>query len=57
VHVVFTLRHQLSPLALANKRMLYDLLFRASAATLLGIAADPKHPGPDIGAVRFSTRL
>jgi hypothetical protein len=41
VHVVFTLPHQLSPLALANKKILYDLLFRASAATLLEIAADP----------------
>jgi hypothetical protein len=49
VHVVFTLPHQLSQLALANKRPLYDLLFRASAATLLEIAADPKHLGADIG--------
>jgi hypothetical protein len=49
VHVVFTLPHQLSPLALANKRFLYDLLFRASAATLLEIAADPKHLGAKIG--------
>lgn len=49
VHVVFTLPHQLSHLALANKRVLYDLLFRASAATLLEIAADAKHLGADIG--------
>jgi predicted Zn-ribbon and HTH transcriptional regulator len=49
VHVVFTLPHQLSPLALANKRVLYDLLFRASAATLLEIASDPKHLGAKIG--------
>src|ERR1700751_3504964 len=49
VHVVFTLPHQLSPLALANKRLLYDLFFRASAATLLEIAADPKHLGAKIG--------
>ena len=49
VHVVFTLPHQLSPLALANKGTLYDLLFRASAATLLEIAADPKHLGAEIG--------
>jgi hypothetical protein len=49
VHVVFTLPHQLSPLALANKRILYDLLFRASAATLSEIAADPKHLGAEIG--------
>jgi Putative transposase/Transposase zinc-binding domain len=49
VHVVFTLPHQLSPLALSNKKVLYDLLFRASAATLLEVAADPKHLGVDIG--------
>jgi hypothetical protein len=49
VHVVFTLPHQLSQLALSNKKVLYDLLFRASAATLLEIAADPKHLGADIG--------
>ena len=47
--MVFTLPHQLSPLALANKRVLYDLLLRASAAALLEIAADPKHLGAEIG--------
>ena len=49
VHVVFTLPHQLSHLALSNKKVVYDLLFRASAATLLEIAADRKHLGADIG--------
>ncbi|MBV8831566.1 MAG: transposase zinc-binding domain-containing protein [Acidobacteriaceae bacterium] len=49
VHVVFTLPHELSQLALANKRIVYDLLFRASAATLLEIAADRKHLGARIG--------
>src|SRR5258707_7033714 len=45
VHVVFTLPHQLSPLALQNKKVLYDLLFRASAETLLEVARDPRHLG------------
>lgn len=49
VHVVFTLPHDLAPLALQNKRILYGLLFRASAETLLQIAADPKHLGAEIG--------
>jgi hypothetical protein len=49
VHVVFTIPHQLSWLALQNKKVIYDLLFRASAATLLEIAADPKHLGAEIG--------
>jgi hypothetical protein len=48
-HVVFTLPHELSALVLQNKRLLYDLLFRASAETLLEIAADPKHLGAHIG--------
>jgi len=49
VHVVFTLPHQLAPLVLYNKRILYGLLFRASAQTLIEIAADPKHLGAEIG--------
>ena len=49
VHVVFTLPHVLAPLALQNKKAIYGLLFRASAATLIEIARDPKHLGADIG--------
>lgn len=48
-HVVFTLPHQLAPLALQNKRELYGLLFRSSAETLLTVARDPKHLGAEIG--------
>jgi len=48
-HVVFTLPHQLGPLALQNKELVYGLLFRASARTLIQIAADPKHLGAEIG--------
>jgi hypothetical protein len=56
-HVVFTLPHELSALALQNKRVLYDLLFRASAETLLEIAADPKHLGAHIGVSQRSSYL
>lgn len=48
-HVVFTLPHQLAPLVYQNQRILYRLLFRASAATLLEVAADPRHLGAEIG--------
>jgi Putative transposase/Transposase zinc-binding domain len=48
-HVVFTLPHELSWLALQNPQVVYDLLFRASAATLLEVAADPTHLGAAIG--------
>jgi hypothetical protein len=49
VHVVFTLPSQLVPLSLQNKKVIYDLLFRASAETLLEIARDPRHLGAEIG--------
>src|SRR5271163_685921 len=49
VHVVFTLPHELAPLALQNKRVIYNLLFRASAETLLEVARNPKHLGAEIG--------
>jgi Putative transposase/Transposase zinc-binding domain len=48
-HVVFTLPHELSWLALQNKKLVYDLLFRTSATTLLEVAADAKHLGARIG--------
>jgi hypothetical protein len=49
VHVVFTLPHELAPLALQNKKLLYHLLLQTSAATLLEVARDPKHLGAEIG--------
>jgi len=49
VHAVFTMSRELAPLALQNKRLIYGLLFRASAATLLEVARDPRHLGAEIG--------
>src|ERR1700732_4645959 len=49
VHAVFTLPGELASLTLQNKKLVYDLLFRASAETLLEIARDPKHLGAEIG--------
>jgi len=40
---------QLIPLCQYNPKVLYTLLFQATAATLLEIAADPKHLGAEIG--------
>lgn len=48
-HVVFTLPHALSQLALQNPKLIYDLLFRAVRETLLTIAADPHRLGAHIG--------
>ena len=49
-HLVFTLPAEITPIAYQNKALVYDLLFRMAAETLLMIAADPKHLGARIGA-------
>ena len=49
VHVVFTLPHQLASLALQNKKLIYGLLLRASAETLLEVARNPRRLGAEIG--------
>lgn len=48
-HIVFTVVGQLHPLALANQRVFYRLLFRAVAETLLEVAANPRRLGARIG--------
>jgi hypothetical protein len=46
-----TLPDVLDPIALANPRVVYDLLFRSAAETLLELAADPKHLGAQAGVL------
>jgi hypothetical protein len=48
-HVVFTLPHALNALAQGNPRVIYALLFRAAADTLLIFGRDPRHLGGTIG--------
>jgi hypothetical protein len=48
-HVVFTLPHELNPLALTSPGPLLDLLFEAVSQTLLEVAADPQRLGAEIG--------
>jgi hypothetical protein len=48
-HVVFTLPSRLAPLVLQNKKVIYDLLFRSSAETLLEVARNPEQLGAEIG--------
>jgi putative transposase/transposase-like zinc-binding protein len=48
-HVVFTLPAAIADIAYQNKALVYDILFKASAETLMTIAADPKHLGARIG--------
>ncbi len=48
-HVVFTLPHALNALAQGNPRVVYTLLFRAAADTLLAFGRDPRGFGGTIG--------
>src|SRR5271156_6500703 len=48
-HVVFTLPAAIADIAYQNKAIIYDLLFKTSAETLVTIAADPKHLGARVG--------
>jgi hypothetical protein len=48
-HLVFSVPHALAPLMWQNKKLLFGLLFDASAATLLEVAADPTRLGAEIG--------
>ena len=48
-HVVFTLPAEIAQVAFWNKKAVYDLLFRASAETVMTIAADPKRMGARVG--------
>jgi hypothetical protein len=50
-HVVFSLPAQIADIAYHNKAAIYDILFKASAETLITIAADPKHLGARIGVL------
>lgn len=51
VHVVFTLPHELNALALRQPRLIYGLLFRTAADTLIDFARDPRYLGAEPGIV------
>ena len=48
-HIVFTLPRRLASLLPQNKKVIYDLLFRTSAETLLEVARNSNHLGAEIG--------
>ncbi len=50
-HVVFTTAPPLAAVALQNKALVYDILFKAAAETVRTIAATPKHLGAQIGMI------
>ena len=50
-HVVFTVPHELAPVAAAHPAVFYNILFRAVRETLLEIARNPRHLGAHIGGL------
>ncbi len=50
-HLVFTIPHQLNPLCLQNKKVMYDILFKAASQTILELCKDVKHMGGDTGLI------
>ena len=48
-HLVYTLPAPIADIAYQNKRVIYNLLFKAAAEATLKIAADPKRLGARIG--------
>lgn len=48
-HVVFTMPAEIARIAYWNQKAIYGLLFRASAQTVITIAADPKRLGAKVG--------
>jgi hypothetical protein len=51
-HVVFTLPHELNPLLYCNQKLLYGLLHRCCAETLLELSADKKYLGATPGIIQ-----
>ena len=53
-HVVFTIPTELNPLALRNRKVIFDILFAAASQTLLTVGRNEKHLGAQLG---FTTVL
>jgi Putative transposase/Transposase zinc-binding domain len=56
-HVIFTVPQPIATIALQNKDVVYNILFRATSETLRTIAADPKHLGAQIGFFRGAPHM
>ena len=50
-HVVFTVPAPVAAMALQNKALVYDILFKAGAETIRVVAADPKYLGAETGMI------
>ena len=50
-HLTFTIPHLLNEICLQNKKVMYNILFKAASQTILELAKDPKHLGADTGLI------
>ena len=50
-HLVFTLPHQLNTLCLQNKKVMYNILFKAASETILELSKDCRHLGANTGTI------
>jgi Putative transposase len=50
-HIVFTVPAPVAEIALQNKRIIYDIIFKTAAETIRIISADPKHLGAETGMI------
>ena len=50
-HLVFTIPHELNPLCIQNKKVMYDILFKAASQTVIELSKDTKHSGADTGLI------
>ena len=50
-HLVFTIPHELNPLCQQNKKVMYNLLFKAASLTILELCRNVKHLGADTGLI------
>lgn len=48
-HVVFTIPSELNPLVIMNQKVMYDLMYRSVAETLMELSGNPRHLGARIG--------
>lgn len=52
-HAVFTCPHELNPLFLANKKLLYSLLHQCVGRTIVELAQDPSYLGATPGVIQI----
>ena len=50
-HLVFTMPHELNLLCLRNKKVMYDILFKAASQTICELSRDTRHLGADTGLI------